>query len=59
MVEMNPLCGATAVWWQDAGDDGVDSECAWPRGHQPAKIHFDEVLGEWDEDELPTNNPNE
>lgn len=59
MVAMNPLCGATAVFWEEAGDGGCEAECALLLGHLPAEIHWDEVLGEWDESDLATNNPNE
>jgi hypothetical protein len=46
------LCGARAVFWPD--DEACDAECCLLLGHRPAGVHEDEILGEWDEDELPT-----
>ncbi|MGW2938995.1 DUF6221 family protein [Streptomyces sp. NPDC001156] len=54
LVEPYPKCGARAVFWPDA--EGCEATCSWPRGHAGTK-HRDEVLDEWDEDELPTARP--
>lgn len=50
-------CGARTVFWPD--DEQCDAECCLPPGHQPANIHSDEILEEWDEDVLNTRYPNE
>lgn len=47
-----PLCGARTVFWPDV--EAIDAKCIRPRGHEPANIHEDEILGEWNEDELLT-----
>ena len=44
------LCGATTVFWPDV--EACDAVCILAKGHQPANIHKDEVLGEWDEDDV-------
>lgn len=53
----NAPCGARAVFWPDV--EACEAECIRPRGHQPANVHKDEILGEWDEDYLPTHHPDE
>ncbi|MFB7592419.1 hypothetical protein [Streptomyces sp. NPDC056169] len=47
-------CGARTVFWPD--DEACDAECSRPAGHA-GTIHEDEILGEWDADELPTTEP--
>lgn len=49
-----PVCGARAVFWPD--DEGCDAECFRPP--HDGTIHEDEILGAWDEDDLPTTHPN-
>jgi hypothetical protein len=49
------LCGATAVFWPE--DEACDAECIRPLGHEPANVHEDENLGEWNEDDLITSHP--
>lgn len=55
MSEPGELCGARAVFWPD--DEACDAECILSRGHQPADVHQDEILGLWSEDELTTHHP--
>ncbi|MFM9635953.1 hypothetical protein [Streptomyces turgidiscabies] len=55
MSEPPEPCGATAVFWPEM--EACDAECALPRGHDPADVHKDEILGEWREDELTTEHP--
>lgn len=43
-------CGAHAVFWPDV--EACDAECILPLGHEGP--HRDAILGEWDEDDLPT-----
>ncbi|MFD8469000.1 hypothetical protein ACFV10_28330 [Streptomyces cyaneofuscatus] len=50
-------CSARAVFWPDA--EAIDAVCMRPRGHEPANIHEDEDLGEWNEDDLFTTYPYE
>lgn len=50
------LCGATTVFWPEV--EACDAECILPRGHEPADVHQDEILGRWSEDELTTHRPN-
>lgn len=53
MTEENgQLCGARTVFWPDV--EAIDAVCIRPRGHEPANIHEDEILGEWNEEELLT-----
>ncbi|MFJ2568989.1 hypothetical protein ACIOYT_01020 [Streptomyces halstedii] len=52
-----PKCGARTVFWPDV--EAIDAECIRPRGHEPANIHEDEILGEWNEDDLLTFEANE
>jgi len=49
------LCGATTVFWPNV--EACDAECILPRGHEPADVHEDQTLGEWREDDLPTEHP--
>ncbi|HEY9474408.1 MAG TPA: hypothetical protein VIS06_11225 [Mycobacteriales bacterium] len=56
MTEPQLLCGATAVFWPD--DEACDATCIRPWQH-PGIVHEDEILGEWDEDDLPTSVPAE
>lgn len=51
-----PECGARAVFWPE--EEACDAECLWPRGHGGTR-HKDEILGEWDEEELSTSYPSE
>lgn len=44
-------CAARAVFWPD--DEACDAECVRHRGHK-GTVHEDEVLGEWDADDLLT-----
>lgn len=46
------LCGATAVFWAD--QEACEAECDRAAGHIPSDVHWDEILGEWSEDDLPT-----
>lgn len=46
------ICGATAIFWPE--DEACEAECYLAPGHQPANVHEDKILGEWDEDELIT-----
>jgi hypothetical protein len=55
MSETAELCGATTVFWPDV--EACDAECILPRGHEPADVHEDEILGTWSEDELSTHHP--
>ena len=48
-------CGATAVFWPEV--EACDAECMLPRGHEPADVHKDEILGEWREEDLTTHHP--
>lgn len=48
------LCGARTIFWPD--DECCDAECIKPRGHGGTR-HQDEILGEWDEDDLSTVMP--
>lgn len=48
-------CGARAVFWPD--DEACDAECVLAAGHQPEGVHEDEILGEWNEDDLFTTHP--
>lgn len=52
-----PLCGARTVFWPDV--EGCDAECFLPRGHEPANIHEDEILDEWNEEDMLTSFPEE
>lgn len=45
-------CGARATFWPD--DEACEAECMLPAGHE-GTVHEDEILGEWDEEELPTH----
>lgn len=49
------VCRARAVFWPD--DEACDAECLLPRGHEPAEIHEDEILGEWNEEDMYTSHP--
>lgn len=55
MSEPLELCGATTVFWPEV--EACDAECILPRGHDPADVHRDEILGAWSEDELTTHHP--
>lgn len=48
-------CGATAVFWPDG--EACDAECI--RAPHDGTIHEDEILGEWDANELHTWVPEE
>jgi hypothetical protein len=52
---MTDTCGATATFWPD--DEGCEAECILSAGHLPENIHQDEILGEWDADDLNTSLP--
>lgn len=41
-------CKATTVFWPEV--EACDATCDKPKGHEPANIHEDRILGEWDED---------
>ena len=56
MEDDTPKCGARTVFWPD--DEACDAECIRPRGHG-GTIHEDEILGEWDEEEMFTSCPDE
>jgi predicted RNA-binding Zn-ribbon protein involved in translation (DUF1610 family) len=47
-------CGARTVFWPD--DEACDAECIRHRGHK-GTIHEDEILGEWDEEDMYTTHP--
>jgi hypothetical protein len=53
MENLPKACGATTVFWPDV--EACDAECSLPAGHEPANIHDDEILGEWDEDDMHTS----
>lgn len=55
MSEQRKTCGARTTFWPDV--EACDAECIRPRDHEPANIHEDEILGEWNEDELTTYCP--
>lgn len=55
MSEGAERCGATTVFWPEV--EACDAECVLPRGHDPADVHEDEILGRWSEDELTTHHP--
>jgi hypothetical protein len=42
------------VFWPD--DEACDAECIRHRGHK-GTIHEDEILGEWDEEDMYTTHP--
>ena len=46
------LCGAAAVFWPDV--EGCDAVCDLPDGHEPANVHEDPILGEWNHEDLTT-----
>lgn len=48
-------CQARTVFWPDV--EACDAECSLPRGHEPAEIHKDETLGEWNEEDMYTSHP--
>lgn len=48
-------CGAKTVFWPDV--EGCEAECIMPAEHEPAEIHEDEILGEWNEDDMFTHHP--
>jgi len=48
-------CRARTVFWPD--DEACDAECSPPRGHEPVEIHEDEILGEWNEEDMYTSHP--
>lgn len=50
-VPEQQLCGARTVFWPD--DEACDAECFLPAGHE-GSIHEDEILGEWNEEDLLT-----
>lgn len=52
-----PKCGARTVFWPDV--EAIDAKCIRSQGHEPANIHEDEILGEWNEDDLLTFEANE
>ncbi|MFH9236011.1 hypothetical protein [Streptomyces globisporus] len=47
-------CKAHTVFWPDV--EGCDAECVRHRGHK-GTIHEDEILGDWDEDNMFTTFP--
>ena len=51
-LRIKKLCLAATVFWPD--DEACDAECELPKGHDPANVHRDPILGEWDEDEMNT-----
>ncbi|WP_225811318.1 hypothetical protein [Streptomyces spinosus] len=55
MSAQRETCGARTTFWPDV--EAIDAECFLPRGHEPAQVHEDEALGEWNEDELVTYHP--
>jgi hypothetical protein len=54
MSESAEQCGARAVFWPDV--EACDAECIRPKDHG-GTVHEDEILGEWDEDDLVTTFP--
>lgn len=40
-------CGARTVFWPDV--EACEAECSLPADHEPANVHEDEILGEWEE----------
>src|SRR4051812_1840668 len=44
-------CGARTVFWPDV--EACDAECIRHRGHKGI-LHEDEILGEWNEGDMPT-----
>jgi hypothetical protein len=48
-------CGAMTTFWPDV--EACEAECCLPRGHSPANVHKDRILGEWDAEEMPTTLP--
>lgn len=52
MLAWREPCAST-VFWPD--QEACEAECILPKGHEPATKHEDEILGEWDEDELSTS----
>lgn len=55
MSEPAELCGAQTVFWPDV--EACEAECILPRGHEPADVHEDEILGTWHESDLITYHP--
>jgi len=49
--ELGYLCGAKATFWPDV--EACEAECILHIGHSGER-HEDEILGEWDEDDLIT-----
>jgi hypothetical protein len=47
-------CGARTVFWPD--DEACDAQCIRHHGHS-GTIHEDEILGEWNEEDLYTTAP--
>lgn len=54
MSEPQALCGARTVFWPD--DEACDAECIRPAEHAGTR-HEDEILGEWDEEDMFTTYP--
>lgn len=51
MSEAADKCGARTVFWPD--EEACDAVCYLPEDHEPAHIHQDEILGEWNEEDMP------
>lgn len=49
--ESGELCTARATFWPD--EEACEAECVRPTDHPG--LHEDDILGEWDEEELPTS----
>lgn len=49
-------CGARTIFWPDV--EACEAECIRHQGHK-GTIHEDEILGDWDEEDMITWNPSE
>lgn len=47
-------CGARTVFWPEV--EACEAECIRHRGHK-GTIHEDEILGDWDEEDMMTIHP--